>query len=180
MSRPSAFDSMPPAERLAFAQEFERRNFRDLDGMVDWLAERGYEIGRGAVWRAGSKVKRRLEAVRNSTEAARLIAEAAPDDADLRSAAVISMVQSEMFELLLNLQEADEVDNPLERVELMAKAARGMADLSRASIAQKKWQEQVRAKFDKLEQEAAAPGDNSRKLDIDTLRAVRREVYGLA
>ena len=180
MPRPSAFDAMPPTERLAFAQEFERRNFRDLDGMVEWLAERGWEVGRGAVWRAGGKVKRRLEAVRNSTEAARMIAEAAPDDADLRSAAVISMVQSEMFELLLNLQEADEADDPAARVELMAKAAKGRADLSRASIAQKKWQEQVRAKLDKLEREASSPTEGKRRLDAESLRAVRQEIYGLA
>lgn len=179
MPRASAFDAMAADERLAFAREFERRNFRDLDGMVEWLAERGFEIGRGAVWRAGAKVKRRLEAVRNSTEAARLIAEAAPDDADLRSAAVLSMVQSEMFELLLNLQEADEAESPLERVELMAKAARGMADLSRASIAQKKWQEQVRAKATTAADKAVSIAKKG-GLSAEAVDALRREILGIA
>jgi hypothetical protein len=93
------------------------------------------------------------------------------------------MVQSEMFQLLLNLQEAEEESDPIERVEVMAKAARGMADLSRASIAQKKWQSAVREKLESklagLEAEAAGGKPGARRLDAETLRIVRQEVYGL-
>ena len=88
-----------------------------------------------------------------------------------------------MFDLLLNLQEAEDESDPIARVELMAKAARGMADLSRASIAQKKWQssikEKLEAKLTGLEAEATGERPGARKLDAETLRIVRQEVYGL-
>jgi hypothetical protein len=183
MPRLSEIAKLAPEDLKAFELELSRRHFGDYDGLVKWLAERGYEISRSVAHRHGQKVKRRLEAVKASTEAARLIAEAAPDDADQRSAAVIAMVQSEMFQLLLNLQEAEEESDPIERVELMAKAARGMADLSRASIAQKKWQSAVREKLESklagLEAEAAGGKPGARRLDAETLRIVRQEVYGL-
>lgn len=180
MPAPSAIDNLDPDQRQALERELIRRNFKDYAGLVAWAAEYGLEISRSSAHRYGQKIQRKLNAVKASTDAARLIAEAAPDDADLRSAAVISMVQSELFEVLLNLQEAEATDDPQQRVELMAKAARGVADLSRASVGQKKWQQQVAVKFgaklDQLEAKAAAgPG----KLDAATLRAVRQEVYGL-
>lgn len=176
-------NELSPEERARLDAEIVCRNFADYDGLVDWLGQQGFEISRSIIHRHGAKLKRRLEAVKASTEAARLIAEAAPDDADLRSAAVISMVQSELFDLLLNLQEADAEEDPQTRVELMAKAARGVADLSRASVSQKKWQASIKdkleAKFCGLEAEATGGKSGARKLDAETLRIVRQEVYGL-
>lgn len=146
MPQPAIIDSFTPEQRHALEQELILRNFKDYDGLVSWAAGFGLEISRASAHRYGQKLKRRLAVVRASTEAARQIAEAAPDDTDLRSAAVISLVQSELFELLLNLQEAEATDDPQTRVELMAKAARGVADLSRASVGQKKWQADTEAK----------------------------------
>lgn len=181
MPQPAVIDRFTPEQRHALEQELILRNFKDYDGLVSWAAGFGLEISRASAHRYGQKLKRRLAVVRASTEAARQIAEAAPDDTDLRSAAVISLVQSELFELLLNLQEADASDDPGERVALMAKAARGVADLSRASVSQKKWAEQVKGKvaaaLDRLESQSA-PGA-ARRLDPATLQAVRQEVYGL-
>jgi len=184
MPRPSQLNQLAPDDLTAFERELVNRNFSDYDGLVEWLAARGYEISRSVAHRHGQKVKRRLEAVKASTEAARLIAEAAPDDADLRSAAVISMVQSEMFELLLNLQEAEECDDPAGRVALMAKAAKGMADLTRASVGQKKWQMEVEAKIRAEERAKAAEKAVSiaRKggMSTETTEALRREILGIA
>ena len=59
----------------------------------------------------------------------------------------------------------------------MGDAARAIADLSRASIAQKKHASAVQAKLDALLTEAQH-GENT--LDIQTLQRIRREVYGLA
>jgi len=123
-----------------------------------------------------------LQAVRNSTEAAKLIAEAAPDDADLRSAAVISMVQSELFDVMVTLQDLDEAE-PAERVMLLKEAARSVLDMTKASVLQKKWQADIKDKLDKafskLETQAGETQSGPKKLDADTLAAVRREVYGL-
>jgi hypothetical protein len=55
-----------------------------------------------------------------------MIADAAPDDSDMRSAAVLSLVQTELFNALVALQEADNEDaDPADRIMLMAKAGKG-------------------------------------------------------
>lgn len=138
------------------------------------LDAHGVQIGKSTLNRYGIKLQRRLDAIRASTEAARAIAEAAPDEADHRSAAVISLVQSSLFEAMLALEEAEDAD-PTERVKLLASAGRAIAETSRASQGQKKWAQEQRAKLDALEAEA---GRGSKRLDADTLKAVREALYG--
>jgi hypothetical protein len=142
MPKPSIIDSLPEDKRKVLEQELIRRNFSDYDGLVAWAAEFGLEINRSSMHRYGSKVKRKLQAVKDSTEAARMIAEAAPDDADLRSAAVISLVQSELFDVMVTLQELDEAD-PAERVGLLKEAARSVLDMTKSSVMQKQWQQKI-------------------------------------
>ncbi|WP_156302834.1 phage protein Gp27 family protein, partial [Methylogaea oryzae] len=112
-------------------------------------------------------------------DAARLIAEAAPDDADQRSAAVISLVQTDIFNVLLMLQEA-ETANPEERLLLMGKAAKGIADLSRASLSQKKHEQDIRRQVaaeaaEKVEKIAKRGG-----MSRETVEAIKAEILGVA
>lgn len=139
------------------------------------LQTHGVHIGKSILNRYGQKLERRLSAIRASTEAARAIAEAAPDEADHRSAAVISLVQSSLFDAMLALEEADEEADPAERVKLLANAARAIAEASRASQGQKKWAQEQKTKLDQLEAEA---GRGTKRLDADTLKAVREALYG--
>lgn len=88
----------------------------------------------------------------------------------------MSLVQSDMFTMLVALQDAEDAD-PQERIKLLGNAARAVADLSRASIAQKKHAAAVQAKLDALLTQAQH-GENN--LDIQTLQRIRSEVYGLA
>ena len=142
MPRPSLIDELSIEQRTLFESELIRRNFKDYDGLVEWLKASGLELSRSSAYRHGSKLQRRLQNVRNSTDAARLIAEAAPDDADLRSAAVISLVQSELFDVMVTLQDLDEAE-PGERVGLLKECARSVLDMTKASVLQKKWKQEI-------------------------------------
>lgn len=155
MPKPSAIDGLSPEQRAQFESELIRRNFKDYTGLVEFLAASGLEISRSSAYRHGSKLQRRLQNVRNSTEAARLIAEAAPDDADLRSAAVISLVQSELFDVMVTLQDLDEA-NPEERVGLLKECARSVLDMTKASVLQKKWQQDIERQMRQQISEEAA------------------------
>jgi len=177
MPPPPRIALLPEEVRQALEQRLVDNAFSNYHALAAWLAEQGYEIGKSAIHTYGQALKRKLNAIRASTEAARLIAESAPDAEDRRSEAVMSLVQSEMFELLVHLQDAEETTDPAERVKLLSTAARAMADLSRASIAQKKHAAAVKAALDALLTEAQH-GDNG--LDIQTLQRIRKEVYGLA
>lgn len=174
MPRPAKADTLPEALRRELDRRLAARAFSGYEELSQWLAAQGYEISKSALHRYGTRLKRRLEAIRASTLAARAIAEAAPDDEDLRSAAVISLVQSELFEALLAVQEASEAEDPTERLRLLAAAARAIADVARASRGQKAWAREVAARLKELERDAGKKG-----LDAKTLAAVREALYGV-
>lgn len=177
MPRRSKVHALPREVRAWLDQTLAEGNFSGYEALEAELAQRGYTIGKSSLHRYGSKLEARLAAVRASTEAARAIAAAAPDDADLRSAAVMSMVQTDTFEVLMALKEA-EMAEPGERLKLLARAGESIATLSRAAVNQKRHQAEVEARIEKklasLEREAKPGG----RLDPDTLRAVREALYG--
>lgn len=151
--------------------------YRELESL---LQEKGYHIGRNTINRYGQKLERRMAAIKASTEAARLIADAAPDDADNRSAAVISLVQTELFDTILDMQEASaEAMNPATRVEILSKAAKNIATLTRASVGLKKFQTEVRTR---AELAASNVEKIARKggLSADAAAQIRREILGIA
>jgi DNA invertase Pin-like site-specific DNA recombinase len=174
MPRRPKITRLPSDVRIWLDEALAEGNFAGYEALAAELRARGYDVSRSSVHRYGQRLERKLAAIRASTEAARQIAAAAPDDADLRSAAVISLVQSDLFDALLALQEAETAE-PGERVKLLAAAARAVAEASRASIGQKRWADEVRARLDELERQAAKA---DRRLDAETLRAVREQLYG--
>ena len=114
---------------------------------------------RSAVHRYGQKLERRLSAIRASTEAARIIRAHAGDREDARSEALTAMIQSELFESIMELQEASDEDMPPEkRVSLLSDAAKNIATLTRSSVTLKKYQEEaaVRARAELLAEQKAA------------------------
>lgn len=149
MPPPSKIDLLPEEIRRELDELIIDNGFGGYVGLAEWLTAKGFEISKTTVGAYGQKLERRLAAVKASTEAARLIAAAAPDDADDRSNAIISLVQTEMFEALLCLQEAeDEALDPGERVAIISNAAKHVATLSRASVNRHKWAVEIRAKME--------------------------------
>lgn len=155
-------------------------NFSGYHCLEEELKARGFQIGKSSIHRYGSKLERRLAAVKASTEAARALAEGAPDEQDHKSAAVISLVQSDLFEALLSLQEAGDEDDPGERVKLLSRAAKGIAEVSKASIGQKKFAAEIRKKAleeaaEKIEKTAKAAG-----VSAEAIQAIRRDVLKMS
>lgn len=178
MAKRSKIVGLPAAVRSWLDAALTQGNFSGYEQLEAELTQRGYGISKSAIHRYGQNMERRLAAVRASTEAARQIAEAAPDEADQRSAAVISLVQTDIFNVLLLLQEADSAD-PGERLKLMGRAAKNIAELSRASVNQKKHEAsvnaRVRAAADSVEAIAKKGG-----LSAEALDTIRRDILGIA
>lgn len=188
MGRKSSIDRLPPEvkrhieARLADGRMTLDELIADLHQHFPSAAAVGELPSRTAVHRYGQKLDRRLAAIRASTEAARMISEYAGDEKDTRSEAVLALIQTEMFDSIINLQEATEEEvDPVERMALLSKAAKNMATMTRASIALKKHQaevaERVAAKLAELEAESQS--GNGRRFDPETLRIVREEIYGI-
>ena len=155
MGRKSSIDRLDP-EIKAYIQAMLASGSMTLDELIADLQARypaaataGDLPSRSAVGRYGQKLERRLSAIRASTEAAKMIQAHAGDDKDARSEALTAMVQTELFEAILALQEADEVGedgeraDPGERVALLSKAAKNIATLTRSSINLKEFQAKV-------------------------------------
>lgn len=154
-------------------------NFSGYEQLEKLLTDKGFTIGKSSIHRYGQQLENKLAAVRASTEAARAIAEAAPDDADLRSAAAMSLVQTEIFNVMVALQEAGEESNPEDRLKLMAKAAKPLAELSRASVNQKKWEAEVNNKV-KAAADAAERIAKKGGLSATSVAEIRKSILGIA
>jgi hypothetical protein len=179
----SKVETLPREVRAWLDKALADNGFAKYELLAAQIKAKGYALSKSSLHRHGEKLEKRLAAVRASTEAARLIADALPDEADHRSAAVMSMVQTDIFEALVDLQDASANDaermEPAERLKLMAKVGRTLAPMVGASIRLKKFSEDVteraRAAADKAAKLAQKGG-----LSKATVEDIRREILGIA
>ena len=180
MARRSSIDGLPEDVRRWLERALAENNFSGYVALEDMLRERGYSISKSAIHRYGQKIERRFAAIKASTEAARLLTEGASDDQDARSEAVIALVQTELFESIINLQEAGDEDiDPADRIGLLSAAAKNIATLARASVNQKKFRLEVQARAEA----AAANVEKIAKkggLSAESVEQLRREILGIA
>lgn len=142
---------LPPSIRSWLHKAIVERGFGDIVALAEELnalcKEGGVAItiGKSAVGEESKRVKRAQEAIRATTEAAKLIAEAAPDEGDNRSAAAMAVIQSEVFELLLNVRESEGMPDSA-RMDVMNDAALAISRLSRARVNQARWNDVLQAR----------------------------------
>ncbi len=180
----SKIAKLPPELRQWLHKTFVDRAFGDIEAITDELNQLmkqggvAISIGKSAVGVESQRVKRAQEAIRATTEAAKVIAESSADPGDNRSAAAMAIVQSEVFELLLQIREAGDETDPLERLAVMNEAALGLSRLSRARVNQARW-------ADELDVRATAAADKVAKLakkggmSAATVAEIRSSILGI-
>ncbi|BBT16994.1 hypothetical protein WP8S17C03_30430 [Metapseudomonas otitidis] len=159
-----------PAEVKAWLdQALVENNFSGYEALSAELAERGYSIGKSALHAYGQSFEDRLSRLRMASEQAKAVVTAAPDEEGAVNEALMRLVQEHLFNLLM--AENGKVDLP--------KVAKAVAELGRASVVQKKWQAEVKAR---AEVAAQAVEKIVRKggLDADTVNEIRRQILGVA
>jgi hypothetical protein len=173
---------MPPRSKIEHLPEdvFEELKkrlvdsaFSDYRGHAEWLASRGYEIRKSAVHAFGQGFEAELERMRLSVEEARLVVKAIPDTEGAMNDALLRMVQHRVYEVLRDTSGEDLGPKAL------AALTRATADAGRATIAQKKWAQEVeskvRAAADAAEKVARNGGMSQAGVD-----EIRREILGIA
>ena len=189
MARKSSIDRLAPEVRA----HIERRladGKMTLDELIADLtaafpAEAAADLpSRSAIGRYGQKLSRRLDAIKASTDAARMIADNAGDSKDARSEALTALVQTELFEAILNLQEADDPDlDAGERVSMLSAAAKNIATLTRASINLKEFQakaeERARRELLAAQKERLDELGKTGAVPADVLAQVMKAAYDL-
>lgn len=177
MAKRSSVEQLPQVIRHELERKLAENGFGNYTELADWLKSQGYEISRSAVHRYGSKVQKRFASIKASTEAARLIAEGASDEGDTRSEALVAMVQTELFDALVEIGDMDDL-TPVEKFNMIAKASKNVASLTSASTRLKKFQTELKDKMDKAFAEIEQQNKQG-TLDEHTLKRIRTEVYGL-
>lgn len=179
MSDMSKVRELPEEIRAELDRRLADSGFRGYVALERWLRSRGFEIGKSSIHRYGQRLERSLAAVKASTEAARAIASAAPDDADERSAAVMSILQTEIFNTLVALQELRDEDDPDQRLKTLSRVTQAVSHLARASVSQKRWLVEVKARAEaaaKTAQNIAKKGG----LSEEAAAEIRRAILGIA
>lgn len=159
-----------PAEVKAWLdQALVESNFSGYELLSDELESRGYSIGKSALHRYGTEFEDKLAALKMSSEQAKAVVQAAPDDEGAVNEALMRLVQEHLFKLLMASD--GKMDLP--------KVAKAVAELGRASVVQKKWQAEFR---EKAEAAAARVEKIAKKggLNANTVDEIRREILGMA
>lgn len=176
MSQRSKITQLPPEIKALVDRLLVERRFSGYDQLAcainAQLAECGYEItvSRSGLHRYGHDFEERLAAITLATEQARAVAEAAKDDENAMNEALIRLVQTKAFEALT----AVETSENLPKIGVM------IAKLSKASVDQKKWMREARARaieeaVDTIEATARQEG-----VSPETISKIRRDVLGMA
>lgn len=181
MARETAMDQLSPEHLELLKVRLEDSGFQDYQQLTDWLTELGYEISKSSVHRFGKKHEQKMQAVSLSTQAAVHMASRNADDGGALSSSVLAMIQSEFFNAFVQLQSINDNKDidPMERIQALSKVGKGIAELSKASVNQKKHQIEVRDKAqaaaDKVEQLANKGG-----LTGKTVQEIRKAILGIA
>ena len=144
MPPPSKIDLLPEEVRRELEEKIISNGFGGYVALSEWLAERGFEIGKSTLGVHGKKLERHIAAVKASTQAALALEEAARDDSDARSNAIYAQFQSGIFDALMALDEAEDEADPVKKLALLTKAGKDFAAIGRGNLARQRWAAEVR------------------------------------
>ncbi|MBX3589071.1 MAG: DUF3486 family protein [Ramlibacter sp.] len=184
MPPPSKIAQMPEEIRAWLHKAFVERAFGDIIEITEQLNAKLKEagvaiyVGKSAVGAESQKVKRAQESIKAATEAAKLLTDTSRDDGNTRGEAVMAMIETDIFDCLLTIREAEAIEDPVERLAIMSKAAKNMAGLSRARVNQARHRleldARVQAAADKVAKLAKKGG-----MDASTVEEIRRNILGI-
>lgn len=180
MAPRSSMELLPENVRREFERRLIENGFANYTELAAWLNEQGFQISRSAVHRHGYKIQRRLQAIKESTEAAKLIVANADDENDSRSEALMALLQNQLFEALVDISEKDSEElAPEARFDLLSEGGKRIAGLISASTRLKEYQNKVKSR-------ALAAADEVAKavkkggLSDDTAEQIRKQILGIA
>ncbi|MGJ8523025.1 hypothetical protein R84981_001718 [Carnimonas sp. R-84981] len=170
---------MPPRSKIAALPADVKKwldralvdnQFGGYELLADELASRGYAISKSSLHRYGQQFEDKLAALKMASEQARAVVDAAPDDEGSVNEALMRMVQEHLFKLLM-AKSGEEIDLP--------KVAKAVAELGKASVVQKKWLVEMRARAEAAANKVDAIARKG-GLDATTANEIRREILGVA
>lgn len=171
----SKVEQLPAKVRQQLEQALLASNFSGYVELEKWLAAQGIKVSKSALHRFGATFEGRVRAIKISTDQAKAVVEASPDDDNAMNEALIRLVQERVFSLL--------VESNVEQLpaKVLGQITKSIADVGRASVQQKKFNFEFRDRVVKSladKAEAAERGGDKTKAEI--YREIREDIYGLA
>lgn len=172
----SAVELLPIDVRKELEKRLVSGAFSGYSELSEWLDTEGFSISRSTVHRFGQRFQARIEAIQRSTQMARALREQIGDDAGDMTDATLRLAQHLVFELVqkINPDELDTIDP--------TKLIRAMADLSRASVTQKRWQAEFEERVKERTAEAAEAVEREAKqsgVSAEGIAFMRRKILGI-
>ena len=170
--RPKA-EQLPQAVKQWLDATLVDGNFSGYEAIAGELKTRGYAISKSALHSYGQKFEDNLKRLKLATEQARAVVAATPDDDGALNEAMMRLTQEKTFQILQDLNIDAETIDPI-------KLMRAVAELGKASVAQKKWQ--VEARRIALTEAATVAGKEARASGLDDAAADRiaNRILGIA
>lgn len=167
----SAIEQLPAEVRDELDRRLVQSGFAGYVGLAIWLREQGFDISKSAVHRYGEKFEERASALKLATDQARAIVANSPDDTGAMNEALIRLVQERLFKVLIEMEVDPSKIN-------LGSLTKGIATLARASVKQKEFEQEVRARASAA---AEAVEKIARKggLSSDAVDTIRREILGI-
>lgn len=171
---------MMPAElQEELNQRLVKGSFSDYRGLTGWLSENGYVISKSSLQEYGAAFQQRLAGVDLATRQARAIVEASPDDEGAMTDALTRLVQR-IFTVLMEIEDRDGAK--LSDADL-ARFARAIGNLSRATVSLRRWTAEYR---ERLERQKRAASDKVTEilrqqpgLSADAEALIRKALLGI-
>lgn len=132
MPKRSKVDTLPRELKEWLDAELVKRGFADYVALAADLQAQGADVSKSSLHRYGSKFEERMAQLKVSTEQARAVVAASPDDEGAMNEALIRLTQDKLFGVLVEL----EVDPASVN---LSKLTKSIADLARSSVGQKRW-----------------------------------------
>lgn len=173
MPRRSKVEGLPSDVKAWLDQALVKNNFSQYELLSAELGKRGYEIGKSGLHRYGQQFEERLKTLRLVTEQARAVVQAAPDEDGAVNDALVRLTQEKMFSILMEMNvDPDAVDLP--------KLARAVAELGKASVAQKRWQAEARKQA--LADAAKEAGDAAKSAGLtdEVAAQIQKRILGVS
>lgn len=165
-------DLLPEEIRMELESRLIQSGFGNYRGLSDWLASVGYQISKSSLQEWGEGYEQQLAALKVATDQARAIVAESPDDDGAMNEALMRLVQQKMFTAIRDLNV-----NP-EKLNLNS-LARSIAELSRASVTQKKYAQEVRERAQAAAESATKIAKRG-GLSADSVKEIRAAILGIA
>jgi len=172
MGKKSNVETLPKEVKEWLDRSLVENNFSGYQLLAEEMKARGYEVSKSAIHRYGQDFGERLKALKLVTEQARAVVQAAPDEDGAVNDALVRLTQEKLFGVLMEIQvDPENVD--------LAKLAKAVAELGKASVLQKRWQAEARQKA--LADAANAVGEAAQAQGMDAAQVEfwRGKVLGL-